>query len=88
MQYLEDHKSYSDAILLQDQKEKYLLEHYDERTKIYLEECKQEIKTITEENLCLSIHFFWNYLSILDLMLQKSIEEINKLHKKDRLIAF
>lgn len=65
-------------------KEQYLYKTYSEDIQVYLEECKSELKDIQEENLCLSIHFFWNFYSIIDLMMQKSEEKVDDQKKKRR----
>lgn len=71
-QYLVDCKKYEESKKESYNKEQYLFETFSEKIKVYLEECKEELKSIHEDNLCLSIHFFWNFYSILDIMMENS----------------
>ena len=89
LQYLEDAKKWENKCSEIQAKEKYMIETYGEEIKVYMEECKKEITAINEEDLCLSIHFFWNYLSILDLMALKQVKETAAAEaKKARLVVF
>lgn len=88
LQYMQDCKEYDQLLNETEAKEKYMFTTFGEGIKIYMEECKEEITTLDDTNLCLSIHFFWNYFSILDLMMLKSAEEVSLDKKKTRITFF
>jgi hypothetical protein len=84
----EYHKGLSDEEI----KIKYMIDTYGEAIKPYLEACKEEIKILIQDDLCLSLNFFWKYFSILDIMYLKSYtdeeKELNSKEKNLRMSYF